>query len=117
MSAKSWDHGGKTRQQRGYGKAHELMRDHLMRTVVLCEQCTPDGRTTVGTHADHIIPKSKGGTDDRSNYQLLCAPCHGRKTLADQGGTARPKLAFDADGWPTCSEADRLAALSRKKGK
>ncbi|WP_161490056.1 HNH endonuclease signature motif containing protein [Erythrobacter litoralis] len=71
-----------------------------METVVLCEHCLAKGRTTVGTHADHIIPLAKGGTSDRDNYQLLCRPCHGLKSLKDRGGTARPKLKFAADGWP-----------------
>lgn len=95
-----WDHGGKTRQQRGYGRAHDKMRKHLMQTVVVCEHCTAKGHTTVGTHADHIIPKAKGGTDERSNYQLLCASCHGRKSLKDRGGTAKPKRTYAEDGWP-----------------
>ncbi|WP_081845511.1 HNH endonuclease signature motif containing protein [Erythrobacter litoralis] len=100
MTKRPWDHGGRTRQQRGYGAAHDRMRRHLMETVVLCEHCLAKGRTTVGTHADHIIPLAKGGTSDRDNYQLLCRPCHGLKSLKDRGGTARPKLKFAADGWP-----------------
>ena len=29
---------------------------------------------------DHIIPKAEGGTDDESNLQSLCKPCHAAKT-------------------------------------
>lgn len=28
---------------------------------------------------DHIVPLSKGGTEDRSNLQTLCAPCNRKK--------------------------------------
>jgi 5-methylcytosine-specific restriction protein A len=96
----NWNHGGKTRQQRGYGAAHDRMRKHLMETVVLCEHCAAKGKTTIGTHADHIVPLAKGGTSERENYQLLCAPCHGRKSLKDRGGTAKPKPTYGEDGWP-----------------
>ena len=101
MTRKSWDHGGKTRHDRGYGKAHEQMRELLKRIVILCEDCTRQGRTTIGTHADHIVPKAKGGTDNRSNYQWLCAPCHAAKSIHDQGKNPRiRKRQFGLDGWP-----------------
>ena len=29
---------------------------------------------------DHIIPKHKGGSNDKSNIQLICANCHQDKT-------------------------------------
>lgn len=100
MTKSTWNHGGKTRQQRGYGRDHDQMRKHLMDTVILCQHCTAEGRTTIGTHADHIIPLAKGGTHARDNYQLLCHTCHGRKSLADRGGTAKPKPITGPDGWP-----------------
>ena len=28
---------------------------------------------------DHVKPKYKGGTDEKSNFQLLCGPCNNRK--------------------------------------
>jgi 5-methylcytosine-specific restriction protein A len=97
-----WDHHGKSRQARGYGRQHELMRKHLMQTVILCEECSRQGRTSAGTHADHIVSKAQGGTDDRSNYQLLCASCHALKSIHDQGKNPRlrKRHPIGVDGWP-----------------
>lgn len=100
MNKRSWNHGGKTRQQRGYGADHDRMRDHLMQTVVLCEHCRAKGRTTIGSHADHIIPKAQGGGNERENYQLLCADCHADKTIREKGGTPKRKRTYGLDGWP-----------------
>lgn len=47
--------------------------------------CLPQGVTAVSTEVDHIIPLARGGSDDRENKQGLCAPCHKKKTLAEQG--------------------------------
>jgi 5-methylcytosine-specific restriction protein A len=97
----AWKH-GTTRQQRGYGRAHEKMREHLLSTVILCEECKKNGRYTPGTHADHVIAKAKGGTDDRSNYQLLCASCHAAKSIHDQGKNPRlrKRPTIGPSGWP-----------------
>lgn len=95
-----WDHGGKTRQQRGYGRAHELMREHLMATVILCEECARNGRTRAGCIADHIKPLAKGGTGERENYQLLCAECSAAKDARDRGRPRRKRKTYGEDGWP-----------------
>jgi len=34
-------------------------------------------------HLDHIVPVSKGGTHDRSNFQLLCPTCNLEKLAKD----------------------------------
>ena len=42
-------------------------------------------------HIDHILPRSKGGTDDRRNLQAAHAVCNlrkGNRTPASEGGTA-----------------------------
>jgi 5-methylcytosine-specific restriction protein A len=31
-------------------------------------------------HVDHIVAAIEGGTDDLSNLQALCGPCHDAKT-------------------------------------
>lgn len=104
MTRRPWDHGGKSRHERGYGREHEKMRERLMQTVVLCEECTRKGRTTVGTIADHIKPLAKGGTSDRSNYQLLCKQCDLDKQAKDQGKQRRRKRTIAPDGWPVEEE-------------
>lgn len=43
---------------------------------------------------DHIIPLSKGGTDDDDNLAPACSWCHGKKTKADAGTVAKGKRAF-----------------------
>lgn len=90
-----------SRHQRGYGTAHDKMRAHLIATVILCEECTRQGRSTPGVIADHIKPLAKGGTGARSNYQLLCRDCSDAKTLADKGQSSRPKGGVDRSGRPT----------------
>lgn len=42
-----------------------------------CEKC---GRRGVRLELDHIIPIADGGTNEESNLQLLCRPCHLKKT-------------------------------------
>lgn len=47
-----------------------------------CAYCRTDLRLTI-RHEDHIIPISKGGSNRRSNIQLLCAPCNLAKHASD----------------------------------
>jgi group II intron reverse transcriptase/maturase len=46
----------------------------------ICNNIFMDGDVL---EVDHILPKSKGGTDDYSNLQLLHRQCHVKKTKAD----------------------------------
>jgi 5-methylcytosine-specific restriction protein A len=89
-----------SRHQRGYGTAHDKIRADLIRTVVLCEECTRHDRVTVGTIADHIVNLARGGTGERSNYQLLCKACSDAKGLAEKGQSAKTVGGSGRDGRP-----------------
>ncbi len=43
-----------------------------------CVWCHKDLLYSEAT-ADHIVPKSKGGTNEASNLQLMCGRCNNRK--------------------------------------
>lgn len=101
---KTWDHGGKTRQQRGYGAKWERLRKAvLQRDRYLCQPCleaTPS-RLTPATAVDHIRAKANGGTDDLDNLRSICRPCHALKTIHDQGKNPRiRRRTIGTDGWP-----------------
>lgn len=61
--------GGSTRSWREQRK-RILERDHHVCQVRLVCAGAP------ATHVDHIVPKSRGGTDDDSNLRAACADCN-----------------------------------------
>ncbi|MBB4287503.1 HNH endonuclease [Roseospira goensis] len=65
--------------RRGYGTDWRRLRAELMPEGTRCRMC---GKPAA--HLDHILPKSRGGTDDPSNLQPLCHKCHNRKTAAER---------------------------------
>lgn len=63
-------------------RGHWLMdaRRRLFERQPLCEPCQQAGRLTVATIRDHKIPLAEGGTEDESNEQAICEPCHRAKS-------------------------------------
>jgi 5-methylcytosine-specific restriction endonuclease McrA len=45
----------------------------------ICQCCGASGARQV----DHIVPRSRGGSDEASNLQLLCDACHSRKSALE----------------------------------
>ena len=108
MTRKPWADRG-SRHERGYGARWDRIRQEaLKRDKHLCQPCQTKGRVTPAKEVDHIVPKSKGGTDDLDNLQSICVPCHRDKTDAEaaeaQGRTHRTKMEFDAAGFPIWPE-------------
>lgn len=88
-----------TRQSRGYGAAWgKLRRAALARDKHLCQLCLKKKKVTPAKEVDHAKRKADGGTDDLSNLQSLCTPCHIDKTTVENGGRVKPT--FGLDGWP-----------------
>jgi 5-methylcytosine-specific restriction protein A len=50
----------------------------------MCQACKRAGRARPGQHVDHIHRRELGGSDDLSNLQYLCIPCHKAKSTAEQ---------------------------------
>jgi 5-methylcytosine-specific restriction endonuclease McrA len=55
----------------------------------LCQACKRKGKTTLGEVVDHIEPLHLGGSDEASNKELLCNPCHDAKSAREAGDRAR----------------------------
>jgi 5-methylcytosine-specific restriction protein A len=75
---------------RGYGRRWDKLARWFKRRHPLCADPfgvhQAEGRVEFGEHVDHIVPRSRGGTDRASNLQTLCAACHSRKTVQCDGG-------------------------------
>lgn len=71
-------------RRKGAGGRHTAQeaRDLLKHQKYRCAFCRADLRKTKKTR-DHIIPLSKGGTDDIKNIQWLCQRCNSRKNAKD----------------------------------
>lgn len=88
-----------SRHSRGYGRAWDKLRKAILaRDKHLCQPCLRKGKATPATAVDHKTPKAKGGTDDPSNLQAICTPCHDAKTAQENGQRIKPMIG--ADGWP-----------------
>lgn len=46
-----------------------------------CEYCrAPQVVTGVTFHVEHIVPQTRGGLNESSNYALCCVTCNGHKS-------------------------------------
>lgn len=75
---------------RGYGHDWRKLRlQVLRRDEYLCVKCAQAGLVVEATDVDHIIPKHDGGTNDMSNLQSLCSPCHKEKTAKEDSKSGK----------------------------
>lgn len=84
--------------QRGYGSRWRKKRAAVLREEPLCRHCLERGETMQSSEVDHIVPKARGGTDERNNLQGLCKTCHSRKTAQQDGGFGHRRGAGQISG-------------------
>ena len=80
----------------------------MARDAGQCQLCKRAGRMTLARAVDHIVSKARAATlrwtraqtDDPSNLEAICDPCHAVKTEAEQGKVKRVRRAPGPDGWP-----------------
>lgn len=71
------------------GRRLQALRTRLLRHSPLCVICLAAGRYKAATVIDHKVPRIEGGSDDESNLQALCGPCHKVKTAAEAARRSR----------------------------
>jgi 5-methylcytosine-specific restriction protein A len=57
-----------------------------------CRVCLNNGRHVASDVVDHIKPLAWGGSDERSNKQALCVPCHDAKSKAERARSAAARI-------------------------
>ena len=86
------------RHERGYGNDWTKLRNVIIRRdAYLCQVCLIVDRLTPAHAVDHIVPKANGGSNDPSNLQSICKPCHTTKTAVESamaGGPAASEPAW-----------------------
>nr|WP_255511149.1 HNH endonuclease signature motif containing protein [Micromonospora sp. WP24] len=58
--------------QRGYNQEYQRNRALVLADGPVCSLC----RRRTATTADHILPLSRGGTNDLANLRPACGPCN-----------------------------------------
>lgn len=86
--------------QRITGTTLQNRRRRWFQVNPLCVHCEAVGRVKVATELDHKVPLCKGGADDESNFQGLCAEHHKAKTALDMGYRPAIRKTIGIDGWP-----------------
>lgn len=64
--------------------------------MVAYNRCCAGCSSTLDLCFDHVIPESKGGTDDPENMQILCHHCNNRKNKTDGLPKLAPRLPEDS---------------------
>lgn len=77
----------------------DIRRRRLLIDGYVCQhcgvKCLGKKKNLPRPHVDHVIPRSKGGSDTLDNTQTLCVTCHNKKTRAEE----QDRPAIGADGY------------------
>jgi 5-methylcytosine-specific restriction enzyme A len=104
---------------RGYTKEHQRNAARVIAAHPYCADC----HSTEDLCADHIVPLSRGGTNELDNYEVRCRSCNtarrnvDRRQQAAQGGAGMAsKEKARKDPTPRSREIHSEAALIKRIG-
>lgn len=80
---KKWAPPAHRPDNRKRGRAGQRERRQVLDEEPFCRICLKEGRSTLSVVVDHIKRLADGGSDERSNKQALCKPCHDAKTASE----------------------------------
>lgn len=69
--------------KRPRGRIGAEQRARRLAAEPLCRDCLSAGMARPAEEIDHIVPLSKGGTDEETNIRCLCKGCHAYRTRRD----------------------------------
>ena len=70
--------------KRKRGRAGQRDRAAVLAEEPLCRKCLERGLAAASEIVDHVVPLAWGGSDERSNKQGLCRPCHDAKSKEER---------------------------------
>lgn len=79
--------GYKDRRKRG--RAGQRDRAQVLAEEPFCRECLKCGKEIAAEMVDHIMPLAWGGSDERTNKQSLCHPCHDEKSKNERAISQR----------------------------
>lgn len=65
-----------------WSPAWRQARQEQLEREPFCREHRKQGVIVKATQVNHIKPRKRGGTDDPSNLESLCGPCHAKATFA-----------------------------------
>lgn len=85
----------KRKKSNRVGIGPKLRHEIFLRDNFTCKQCgaSPRKKQSIIIEVDHIMPVSKGGTNDKSNLQTLCDVCNAGKGNSVQANLSDPWFA------------------------
>lgn len=69
--------------KRPRGRAGAALRAKRLAKEPFCRDCLEYGLDRPSTEVDHIVPLSKGGTNEDGNIRCLCKACHAARTRTE----------------------------------
>jgi len=79
-----WQRPNGYKDKRKRGRAGQRDRAQVLAEEPFCRKCLEDAKHVRAMTVDHIKPLAWGGSDERSNKQSLCNPCHDAKSLHER---------------------------------